>query len=534
MSIFDKFLQRLGYSPTKAAQQPIPDWAAAYARGEQYNIQDYMETGQEVDLYTKLSWVHMAVKFVSYAAVPTKMRVYQQAKNGEEEVKSHDLLRLLQHPNPNQSRFEFLDSTYSYYLLCGNAYWWLNLVDGKPAEMWTLPANMMKPIPDEKMYIKGYQFSSGMGENIFLTPDEVVHFKNFNSKNQFEGASPFEAARMDISTELGMSSWNNKNFGKNNGRLPGILTFKDWVDDKPWEEVKKMTADAAEKRNQLLLRGVGSGVNWIQNAMNMKDLEFIEGRTFTKEQLWNLVAPGLSSILSVNATEANAKTGKATMIEMAVWPMLTMTAEKITNDLLNLYEEGTFAQFDDIRVTDRVLDLDEQREYAKTHTIDEIRKKYYGDDPLPEKGHFLPVEISAGMSADKPVVEEEPELNRTPRDAGTNAGEIDDPDDGNGVKADLIRWRKVAINRIKKGKPADSEFVSEAIPEAMKEVIHSSLKSCGTVEDVKAAFEEIENSVGDEPQLDKINLVEKLKGLSPEDKAAMLTQVVAAEWREYP
>ncbi|MBA4420262.1 MAG: hypothetical protein C0391_03870 [Anaerolinea sp.] len=556
MGLINQLFGKLGYAkaPSMAGdRKKLAPWISAYAHSEEWNIPDPSYTQGEADLYTKLAWIYIAVTRVAKAAAAVEMKIYQGDGDEDDiELVNHDFLRLVRSPNPNMSRFEFLEATYSYYTLTGNAYWWLNLVGGRPAEMWVIPSGMMEPLPDEKLFIKGYKFTSHYGQEIQLTVDEVVHFKNFNPTNDFSGVSPFKAASTDITTELTMSQWNGKNYGENNGRLPGIIAFKDYVEDREWESIKREVDTNAKRRAMMLLRGAGNGVNWLQNTMSQKDMDFINQRTFSKEEIFSLVAPGLSSVLAVNATEANAKTGLATFNSMAIWPMLSSVGEKVSADLLPFYGDNLRVAHEDIRITDRVLNLDEQREYAKTHTLDEIRKKYYGDKPLPKRGDLLPVEL-VPISTPGPVPVTEHSSGKLPEDPGKLQNkepvpsQLDIPEEGT-MKAstegghtgpplqehgerdtDLGKWRKQATNRMKRGKSADAEFISDAIPESMKEVIHSALKDCQDVESVKAVFDSI---TGNKAVYQAIESA--FSQATPAQKAELLTTLIPSDWRGYP
>lgn len=531
MGFLDSILGKFGYISAKAAaadEARLTRWQRVYAEGERWNITDYGEAAQEIDLYETLSWISTAVKYVAQQGAIVPLHVSRKGSTGLEEVIGHELIDLLKRPNPLQSRFELLEGTLSYLSLCGDAYWWLNKVGGKPVEIWLLPSDRVKPEPDGKMFLKGYKFFAGGSIPEPLEVDEVVHFKNYNPKTLFEGMSDFRSTRMDAKTDLSMAKWNAKNFGENNGRLPGLIAFKDWVDDTAWEDIKKQTEESAKRRSIMLLRGTGDGVQWLQNTLSQKDMEFINGRQFTKEEIFNLVAPGLASVLSVNATEANSKSGKATMIDFSVWPRLTSVAEKITNDLLPLYGEGLEAWWDDIRVTDRVIGLQEQREYAKTHTIDETRKKFYGDGPLPgERGQRLPDEIGTTGTAggNDPAVggalDQNPGQQRAQvQDIGQDVGDEPRPNTPTGkVAADLAIWQRKAINRFKAGKRLDFDFESDAIPARTKEVILLSLNGCSSVDEIKSAFEQVD--IGSATSDDV-------------ERAEFLANNLPSRWQAYP
>jgi hypothetical protein len=187
--------------------------------------------------------------------------------------------------------------------------------------------------------------------------------------------------------------------------MPGILGFKDPIPDPDWDRMRRDVKEeyGGTKRSLMMMRGVGDGVQWITTAMSQGDMQFLEGRTFTKEEIFAIYAPGLSSMLAVNATEANSVSGKRTFVEYGVWPHLVRIAEKITNDLLPLYGPNLVGEFEDIRVTDKQMELSEIAAYSQTHTVDEVRARYYQDEPLgDDRGNLLVTEIGKGLTPADP------------------------------------------------------------------------------------------------------------------------------------
>jgi SPP1 gp7 family putative phage head morphogenesis protein len=191
----------------------------------------------------------------------------------------------------------------------------------------------------------------------------------------------------------------------------GILGFRDPIPDADWERMKKDVEEryGGTERRLMMLRGMGDGVQWLPTAMSQADMQFLDGRTFTKEEIFAIYAPGLSSMLAVNATEANSVSGKRTFVEYGVWPHLVRVAEKITNDLLPMYGPDLVGEFDDIRVTDKQMELAEIAAYSQTHTVDEVRAKYYGDEELgDDRGNLLVTEVGKGLTPADPNPEPPP------------------------------------------------------------------------------------------------------------------------------
>jgi hypothetical protein len=233
----------------------------------------------------------------------------------------------------------------------------------------------------------------------------------------------------------------------------------------------------------MMLRNVGKGgVEWIRAASSQKDMEFLAGRKASRDELLTLFAPGLASMIDVNATEANAVAGKETFVEFSMWPALSAVAEKATNDVLPAYGEGQVGEFDDIRMTNRVADLAEQAEYAKTHTIDEIRAEYFGDKPLgDERGLMLPAEITKPVPAPAPV--EAPAEVMASTEAPRAEVITEEPTEAE--RKELEAWEKFTQKRLGRG---GREFEPKVIRQAIRERVSAGLKTAKTPEAVHAVF----------------------------------------------
>lgn len=507
MSIFDKIVERMGY--TKAVQSSgglrfIPPDMGYQDTATMYN---------QSELYRRLSWVFTAVNIPSNIAstVPLNVRKIRGEKTSD--VDNHPFEMLLKQPNPNQSRMEFIKDTVSYWLLTGNSYWHMARTseNAPPAELWNIPPDRIKRIiTDGNQLVTGYEYDSGEGGVMMIPAWQVIHFKDFHPNSVFSGLSRVETIAIDASTDINTSKWVNQLYGKNNARLPGILAFADAINDTDWDTIQKDARDAAEKRQIMMLRNTGKGaINWLQASGTLQEMEYINGRTFTKEEIFSVFAPGLASMLAVNATEANSRTGKATLVEFCIWPMLVMIAEKITASILPAYvadkkQLSLIAEFDDIRITDRALELSEIAEFAKTHTVDEVRERYYEDKPLAtitgikkdKRGIMFVAQISSGTPAPsddkeddpKPAQPIPPQLVQAQQQPFQEDEQPEEEPQPNQAQEDMAKWQRKALKALKAGKPAAVEFVSDLIPADEHARITESLQGCTTEAEVKAVF----------------------------------------------
>jgi HK97 family phage portal protein len=501
---------------TKTAQVQNPAaWLQSTAETERWTIpQDGELYSRQAELFQRLSWVRIAVSVVSQAAATIPFSVKKMVGEKLKDIPNHAFEKLLQRPNPLQSRFEFLEAVYNYYRLTGNAYIWLNRAspDAEPAELWVLPSHRVLPVPDGRLYLRGYVFTNDHGQKIPLEPWEVVHLKSFHPLDSFVGLSPVEAFATVAVGDIGMQEWNTNFFARDHAKSAGILAFADAIDDTTWQ---RMDQDAKRqgggtKRAMMRLRGVGKGgVEWIAMNLSQKDMEFLQARNFNKEEIYSIYAPGLASVLAVNATEANATAGESTMQTYALYPLLVAFAEKLTNDVLPAYGPDLVGSFDDPRRKDRALELQEQEAFERTHTIDEVREKYYEAKPIgDDRGRLLPAEITHGLTDGRTTEERtppqlaevagmtitdvterpalpapaeepaEPMIERVEREA--------DPEEMKA--ADLERWERKAIKAIKAGRSAVVKFDSAAIEPEIVEQIREGLAEAAGPAEVREVF----------------------------------------------
>lgn len=526
MGILDNIAARLGY--LKA--QPIKDAPAemlSVADGYRWDMPSAIAAEKQAQLYALVTWINTAIDIPASIAADGVFKVTKVAGEpggpDDEEITNHPFETLLNRPNPTLSRGEFLRDAYTMFKVTGNLYLYLNAPNetAPPDELWIVPSHMIEPIPDGRSYIAGYKFTAPGQAAVPIEPWKIVHLKTSNPLNPFVGLSAVQSLALDAYGDLAQQKWNLNHFDRNNARLPSILAFKAMVPDPEWKKLLKVRDEEWTGTNRsgvTLLRGVGDSLQLLQASATQKDMEFLAGRNFTKEEIYGKLAPGLASILAINATEANAIAGKATLIEFGVWPFLTQMAAKLTSDVLPLYGDGLRGEFEDIRQTNRILDLQEQAEYSKTHTVNEIRVEYYGEGPLelpaevissmeekpPSKldprGFLFPVQINAQTPSpdyEKPKPEPAPVPPQfgqgQPPQAPAEPAHPEAPDAPDGAdmmaqqQAEMKAWERWAVKRL--GKAGGREFEPRSVPLFQAARIRTALKAATTPADVRAVFE---------------------------------------------
>lgn len=151
------------------------------------------------------------------------------ANNDYEEVTDdkHPLVRLLETVNPNSNWFELCHSTVVGLDLTGNAYWALVKRGGNvPVELWNLPPQYVKPVPNQDGTLDGYLYGR-VGQEIRLAPQDVIQFKKPNPfGDPWSGLADLLGCvnEADLSTKLTMFATSMLDNGATPGgviKLPG-------------------------------------------------------------------------------------------------------------------------------------------------------------------------------------------------------------------------------------------------------------------------------------------------------------------------
>lgn len=468
------------------------------------------------------SWVFSAISMISNEMSASRLQVVEYKGEDEEpvQISNHPLEQLLRRPNPYLSG-EFLWRYTSWWMeLYGNAYWFLVFDElGHLVEVWPIPAEDINPMPDEQrqgQWISHYEYRAN--DNTYqIPPQYIVHFAYPNPFDVFRGLAPLTAAMMGVDTDLAMSGWNSRFFGRDNTMPSAIINITngeegpaiDVVDVEALKEDLRTGYAAAQRKTavtsvaQLQVEQLG----WSQ-----RDLDFTEGRQFTKEEIYEIygIPPGL---YDPNATYANSDNSDRVFRDKKLWPALRLLAAQMTVSLVvPLYGAQYAAVFEDPRTGNRELVMSEIQTATPFFTIDEIRKTYYGADPMPDDRGAYRVDEERpngggdfgggdfGAAVDQVAAggdvetEEEPEApsggERPPPEEEEASDEEEPPGEHERALDDLKKWRKKALKNWRKKGAYKTAFYSIALPEQMVISVHERLRKAMSIEEIKTTFEE--------------------------------------------
>ncbi len=512
----DGTLERLGYAKAARAtpamailggeaplfQQPVADTDEATAR-----------------LAMTSAWLYSDVQLIANEAARARVRVLR--RDGEEWVEEYDhpFEQLMMVPNRNRDQGsadahagmsgQFMRRyTFWWWLLRGEAYWLIvRDAGGELAELWPLPSSRMEPIPDPLRYIAGYWYSPRQGgQPVRLDTAEVAFFRFPNPFDFHRGLSPLSAAKLALETDLEAARWNQRTF-KEDVTLRTLISLPQGLSRMEFSERKAELLEQLIERQRRFLVVRAGDIDAEALSLGAKDMEYMAGRAFTREELDRIYGVP-AGFWAKEATRANSDAAKSVLIDMTVWPLLSLMADEITAQIVQpAYGDEYRVEFEDVRPTDRLLVMQEREKYWQVQTVDEARAEL-GLEPLPDATLGATLVPLATRAAPAPV-----QPGPVPASAGMTAGVTAEALAGLGpgkslggltyppgaktlplvlapqAREDLRRWRGIALRRVKAGEAAAGyAFESDALPDTIKASVTKALAGASTEEEVRAAF----------------------------------------------
>jgi HK97 family phage portal protein len=354
----------------KAAETPIGRKSAAYFFS--LGLGKAGLTGAGYDKLATEGYAECVIAFacinrIAASAGSVDLHLYRKGKGGTlTKIEDHELLDLIENPNPAQSGREFMQQLFSYSNLSGNAYVFGNGMDpnsrtGKPpTELQLLNPGKMKVEPGPGLFPKQYEYRPNQNSVTVFPVDQisgrsaVMQLKSFNPLNAWYGMSPLEAAALAVDIHNDGQRWNKSLIG-NGARPSGALVVQTAagapasLSDDQYGRLKQMIDDQysgpGNAGRPMLLEG---GLDWKEMSLNPKDMEFQEGKHSAARDiaLGFGVPPQLLGIPGDN-TYANYQEAKLAFWTDTVLPQLGWTLDGFNRWLTSLYGDDLFLWYDE-------------------------------------------------------------------------------------------------------------------------------------------------------------------------------------------
>ncbi len=327
-----------------------------------------------------------------------------------EEILEHPVLDLVQKVNSFMNYFDLWEVTQLHQELVGNAYWLL-LKDsrGLPYEIWPMPPDKVKVIPDPNKFISGYAFRTTFNEVKIFPEEDVIHFKFPNPRTPYSGMSPLAAIIPAYNINEQMYVYETSVF-QNMGRLEGAFLTDEALDDEDFNKLKDEIRDSyigAKNAGKTPL--LDKGLKYENFALGPAELSFDKGKENIKEEICNAYGQNLG-MYDKSATRANADAATYNFMKNTIKPRCIRHEQKLNEKLAPYYDDRIFFMFDNVVPEDREQARKERESNTKygITAINEERKKLRmppvvgGDEPLVQKQMITLTSVMKGDNLDKP------------------------------------------------------------------------------------------------------------------------------------
>ncbi len=363
--------------------------------------------GDALDFYK--SWVYACITKRSMGIANLDFHLYKLTGKKVIEVLEHPILDLLYRINPETTKFDFLQLSMIYKDLLGASPWILeggNSNGRNPQTMYVARPEYFKAERNKDGKIVKYVYQIGTYKKEFNT-EQVIFLKNYNPKNPEKGIGVIEAVRMTAENDDYILQTNNNLL--TNGAVPGgYLETEEELDSKEIKRLeKKARAKYAGFENAYKVQVLQGGMKFKPNIIPPRDMEFIEGRKFNRDEIAGIFGVPKSLLTFDDVNLASAKTGEYQFARFTLEPLATQLIEQLNEFLLPKFDGGEmmWLDYDPIAKEDEELIIrGNEAGWNKWRTTNEIRETE-GRSPLDGGDYiYLPlasIPMIGGKSASK-------------------------------------------------------------------------------------------------------------------------------------
>ena len=279
--------------------------------------------------------VYASVKVISESVAQLPLPLYRKAKGVKQRAEDHPLYELL-HDQPNDwtSSFDFRLSMQTALCLHGNAFAFINRVNGQVRELVQIPSPAVLVGADPLTLEPSYKVTDSNGAQKTYHRSEILHLKGLGT-HPLIGDSPIMLAREAIGLAMTMESHAAKLFGSG-ARPGGVLKSPTTLGPETIKRLRASFNDAhaggANSGKTLMLEG-GMEFQPIQFAST--DLQFLELRRHQIAEIARVFRIPLHLLQELErATHNNAESMGQQFLSLTILPQLKLWEAAIRRSLL--------------------------------------------------------------------------------------------------------------------------------------------------------------------------------------------------------
>lgn len=306
-------------------------------------------------------------------------------------VPDHEVVTLLQQPNPQHDQTHITEHIVQSLLFTGNSFHGLERLPGIAGvgEMFPLETWKMRVVPNKRTGMTDHYEYGETYNNVRYNLDELLHIQLYNHTNFWWGRPRIEAARNQVLSDHHMDK-TNEQFFRDGASIDSVFAPEaDLTED----QIRMMRQNIAEKHRGFekahgMFIPPFAGKLYSFGA-SMQEMQFIDGLRMNREKEYALmgVPPFLGGVMEY-ANYANADIQESSFWRHTIKPFLRLIMNAVTRQIIwRHYEDDLYLRFDLSAV--EALQQDDVKKAQKysilvsggIYTANEARSEGYQKEP---------------------------------------------------------------------------------------------------------------------------------------------------------
>ena len=312
--------------------------------------------------YADSLYLYIGVSMIAKraAGIPLELYKIKNKKGDVTEVFDHPLLDLFYNPNPLQTQREFMELSFTYYMLTGDCFWYLERTGPSIASLTALSPNLVEIVlSSDSKTVVAYEYRANTIHR--FKPEEIIHIKSVDPSNPLRGIGAVRPATSRIMTETEATKY-QANFFQNQGR-PDMAVFSSSV------VTEAGGADFRLRWKAIFGRGkggqvavFGDNVKSVQELnKSPKEMDFIETQKFLRGDILAALHIPEEMVCSDSSNRATSKEAYKMYLQEAVVPVFEAFIDVVNNRLTPQVDIAVFFDFPDPVPVDRSMILEEHK-----------------------------------------------------------------------------------------------------------------------------------------------------------------------------
>lgn len=238
------------------------------------------------DTAMRCSTVYACVRVLTESVASCPCILYERRGDQRMRAVNHPLYTLLHDaPNENQTAFEFFEGIMVALNLRGNAYAYINRVNGVIQELLPIHPDLVTP-QKSTAGIVTYEVRSDMGSPKTYRAEQILHVRAL-SLDGLIGMSPIMQQREAIG--LAMHAQDHGSKMMQNGAKPaGVISVQGKLSDSARMRLRDSWQSGFTGENRYRTALLEEGMTWAPMTMTAEDAQYLETRKFQRSEICSI------------------------------------------------------------------------------------------------------------------------------------------------------------------------------------------------------------------------------------------------------